>query len=73
MPGRQQYRDALVNMFNTIFIYLFSALVAGRVVVVSQYIGRRNQENCNRSFRQLLMVPKAFSIFITGFVLMLNR
>lgn len=73
MPGRQQYRGTLVNMFNTIFIYLFSVLVAGRVVVVSQYIGRRNQENCNRFFGQLLMVPIAFSIFITGFVLMLNR
>lgn len=64
---------SLVNMFNTIFIYLFSALAAGGAVVVSQYIGRRDQENGNRSSGQLLMVSIVFSIFITGFVLALNR
>ena len=29
---------SLVNMFNTIFLYLFSALAAGGAIVVSQYI-----------------------------------
>lgn len=33
---------SLVNMFNTVFIYLFSALAAGGAVVVSQYIGSRD-------------------------------
>lgn len=32
---------SLVNMFNTIFIYLFSALAAGGAIVVSQYIGQQ--------------------------------
>lgn len=35
---------SLVNMFNTVFIYLFSALAAGGAVVVSQYIGSRDRK-----------------------------
>ena len=64
---------SLVNMFNTIFIYLFSALAAGGAIVVSQYIGSKDQENGNRSSGQLLMASTVFSLFITGFVLVLNR
>lgn len=64
---------SLVNMFNTIFIYLFSALAAGGAIVVSQYIGSKDQENGNLSSGQLLMASTVFSLFITGIVLVLNR
>ncbi len=60
---------SLVNMFNTIFIYLFSALAAGGAIVVSQYIGSKDQGNGNLSSGQLLMASTVFSLFITGFVL----
>lgn len=64
---------SLVNMFNTIFIYLFSALAAGGAIVVSQYIGSKDRDNGNLASGQLLMASTVFSLFITGGVLMLNR
>lgn len=64
---------SLVNMFNTIFLYLFSALAAGGAIVVSQYIGSRDQEMGDRSSGQLLTVSVLFSLVITGFVLAADR
>ncbi len=64
---------SLVNMFNTVFIYLFSALATGGAIVVSQYIGSRDQENGNLSSGQLMMASAVFSIGIMVFVLIFNE
>ena len=36
---------SLVNMFNTVFIYLFTAIASGGAAIISQYIGNRDEEN----------------------------
>ncbi len=64
---------SLVNMFNTVFIFLFSALAAGGAVVVSQYIGSRDEKNGNLSAGQLVMISAVFSAAVTVFSLALNR
>ena len=56
---------SLVNAFNTIFIYLFTALASGGAVIVSQYIGRKDKEKASESISQLLMVSTVFSVIIS--------
>ena len=62
-----------MNMFNTVFIFLFSALAAGGAVVVSQYIGSRDEKNGDLSAGQLIMIAAVFSAAVTVFSLALNR
>lgn len=64
---------SLVNQFNTIFIYLFTALASGGAVVISQYIGRKDFENAGKSASQLLMFGTVFSLLIVVLVLVGNK
>ena len=64
---------SLVNMFNTIFIYLFTALASGGAVIISQYIGCEDQKNTVKSSSQLLMFSTVFSIIIAVITLIFNR
>ena len=64
---------SLVNMFNTIFIFLFSALASGGAVVVSQYIGSRDRDNGNLSAGQLVMISVVFSAAAMILSLIFNR
>ena len=63
---------SLVNQFNTIFIYLFTALASGGAVVISQYIGRRAAEDAGEAASQLLSFSSAFSVLIGVLVLLGN-
>ncbi len=64
---------SLVNQFNTIFIYLFTALASGGAVVVSQYIGRKEMESAGRSASQLLLFSTLFSVVISVVALVGNK
>ncbi|MCQ2510361.1 MAG: hypothetical protein MJ116_07860 [Lachnospiraceae bacterium] len=61
---------SLVNQFNTICIYLFTALASGGAVVISQYIGNKDPENAGKATSQLLMFSVVFSLIIAVLVLL---
>ena len=64
---------SLVNSFNTIFIYLFTALASGGAVIISQYIGRHDTEPAGESASQLFTVSLLFSAAAAVGILMLHR
>ena len=64
---------SLVNSFNTIFIFLFTALASGGAVVISQYIGHKDQKNSIRASSQLLMFSCVFSVFVSIIVLSFDK
>ena len=64
---------SLVNQFNTIFIYLFTALASGGAVVISQYIGRKKNDDAGESASQLLSFSTIFTILIAVIVLLGNE
>ena len=64
---------SLVNMFVTVFIYLFTALAAGGAVVVSQYIGSGQRDNADCSASQLLTSAAVISIVLMSATLIWNR
>ena len=63
----------MVNSFNTIFIYLFTALASGGAVIISQYIGRHDTEPAGESASQLFTVSLLFSAASAVVILMLHR
>ena len=64
---------SLVNQFNTIFIYLFTALTSGGAVVISQYIGRKAMDAAGESASQLLRFSAIFSTLVSALVLIGNE
>lgn len=64
---------SLVNQFNTIFIYLFTALASGGAVVISQYIGRKEVAVAGESASQLLLFSAIFSAGVSVLVLIGNE
>lgn len=64
---------SLVNQFNTIFIYLFTALASGGAVVISQYIGRNENDSAGESASQLLLFSTLFSILMAVLILVGKR
>lgn len=60
---------ALVNQFNTIFIYIFTVLASGGAVIVSQYIGSRDTDNAEKFSSQLWMFFIMISLLIGAVVI----
>ena len=56
---------SLVTSFNTVLIFLFTALASGGAVIISQYIGGKKEDDASRASGQLLMISALFSIVLT--------
>lgn len=64
---------SLVNMFITIFLFIFTALGSGGSVIVSQYIGRRDLKQGRNAAGKLIGIAGITSICFMGFVLVFSR
>ena len=64
---------SLTNQFNTVFIFLFTALAAGGAVVVSQYVGTGDRNRASEAASQLLMFSVVFSVAMSVLVLVFRR
>ena len=60
---------SLVTSFNTVLIFLFTALSSGGAVIISQYIGSRNEKAASRSAGQLLMISAVLSVILAALIL----
>ncbi|WP_405353990.1 MATE family efflux transporter [Ruminococcus sp.] len=61
---------SLVTSFNTVLIFLFTALSSGGAVIISQYIGCDNKNAASRSSSQLLMISTVISVAMTIFIVL---
>ena len=64
---------SLVNSFNTVLIYLFTALAAGGAVVISQYIGRKSLDRAGEAASQLLLISAVVSVILAVLTLLFCR
>ena len=53
---------SLVTSFNTVLIFLFTALSSGGAVIISRYIGGGRKEEASRASGQLLMISAVFPL-----------
>ena len=60
---------SLVNSFNTVLIFLFTALSSGGAVIISQYIGKGDSRAAGRSAGQLLMISALTAAVLAGLIL----
>mgnify|MGYP000456011554 CR=1 FL=1 len=60
---------SLVDMINNLIIVLFAALATGGAVVVSQFLGAREQKEADASSGQLLLLSGVFGLLVGAFCL----
>ncbi len=64
---------ALVDMIDYLIITLFAALATGGAVIVSQYLGSRQEDEANRSAGQLMIVSFFLSVGVMVLCLVFHK
>ena len=64
---------SLVDMINNLIIVLFAALATGGAVVVSQFLGARDQKDADASSGQLILLSGLFGLLVGVFCFVLAR
>lgn len=64
---------SLVTSFNTVLIFLFTALAAGGAVIISQYIGNKDEKAASEVSSQLLIVSIIFSVILSVLILVFRN
>ncbi len=64
---------SLVTSFNTVLIFLFTALSSGGAVIISQYIGSKKSDSASRSSGQLLMISAVISVAMTVLIIIFRE
>ena len=64
---------SLVTSFNTVLIFLFTALSSGGAVIISQYIGNRDKKNASGAASQLLLVSVLISVILSALILIFRH
>ncbi len=63
---------SLVTSFNTVLIFLFTALSSGGAVIISQYIGSGKEQKASASSGQLLMISAVLSAALAVLILVFH-
>lgn len=61
-----------VDYINNLIIQLFSAFATGGAIITSQFLGAKDNENANKSAKQMLILVILISVAIGGLCLALN-
>lgn len=61
-----------VDYINNLIIQLFSAFATGGAIITSQFLGAKDNENANKSAKQMLVLVILLSLGIGGLCLALN-
>lgn len=64
---------SLVTSFNTVLIFLFTALSSGGAVIISQYIGNKNKKIASKAASQLLLVSVVISLTLSVMILIFRH
>ncbi|MBO5094514.1 MAG: polysaccharide biosynthesis C-terminal domain-containing protein, partial [Lachnospiraceae bacterium] len=57
---------SLVDSINVLVIQVFAALATGGTIICSQYLGRKDTEDCNEAAKQVALTVTVISVTITA-------